>query len=384
MFDFFKNKKKEVVPGDVDGLWYSGIISELADAVFVYDPDFKIKIFNKAAESVFNLRGSEVLGVMMSLDKAREPRLKFLVQVIFPSLAPNVVLHSEPGVYPQMADMHFGDTHLRVITNKIIDGNGMTLGFTKVIHDRTREIGILKSKSEFLNIAAHQLRTPLTAINWAFDGLVKEANLDDSAKQLVDTGSAASKKLLKISDDLLDIAKLEEGKFGYSFKEGDLAVFLEKILSDERAMADSYGVKLYFNKPSGLLTLSFDEQKLALAVINLLDNAIKYNVPNGSVVLTVSRLPDQPYIIVAVQDTGLGIPKKDIDKMFTKFFRAENAIKASTEGSGLGLYLVKNVIERHGGRIWVESEINRGSTFYFTLATDPKLIPIKETAPEEF
>ncbi len=384
MFDFLKNKKEEAGAGGITSLWYSGIISELTDAVFAYDPDFKIKIFNKAAESIFNLRVAEVLDQKIALDKARDPRLKFLVQVIFPSLAPNVVLHSEPGVYPQMADMHFEDTHLRVITNRVVNENGMTLGFTKVVHNRTREISILKSKSEFLNIAAHQLRTPLTAINWAFDGLVKEAKLDEAAKQLLGVGAAASKKLLKISDDLLDIAKLEEGKFGYSFREADLAVFLEKILSEEQIMADSYGVKLYFEKPQGVLKLSFDEQKLALAVINLVDNAIKYNVPNGSVAVTVSRLPDQPYIIVAVRDTGLGIPKRDMDKMFTKFFRAENAIKASTEGSGLGLYLVKNVIERHGGRIWVESEENRGSTFYFTLATDPKLIPIKESAPEEY
>ena len=120
----------------------------------------------------------------VTLARAREPRVKFLVQVIFPSLAPSVVLHSEPGVYPQVADMHFDDLHLRVITNRIKDANGNVLGFTKVIHDRTREISILKSKSEFLTVAAHQLRTPLTAINWSLEGLASDPTVGDSGREL--------------------------------------------------------------------------------------------------------------------------------------------------------------------------------------------------------
>lgn len=118
-------------------------------------------------------------------------------------------------------------------------------------------------------------------------------------------------------------------------------------------------------------------------MFNLLDNAIRYNIKNGEVILTVERLQDKPFIQVSVKDTGIGIPPESVKKIFNKFFRADNAIKAAPNGSGLGLYIVRNIIRRHGGEIWVESELNRGATFYFTLPIDQKLIPLKEVVYEE-
>lgn len=387
MFDFFKNltggADKTSVADNLSERWFGSIIAELTDAVVGYDPDFKIVIFNAAAERLFSLSISEIEGQVVNLSRAREPKIRFLVQIIFPSLAPSVVLHSDPGAYPQMADMHFDEVHLRVITNRITDENGAVLGFTKVIHDRTREINILKSKSDFLTVAAHQLRTPLTAINWSLEGLVADPTLGDSAKELVSTGNLAAKKLLKIIEDLLDVAKLEEGKFGYHFEEGKFAEFLEKLLLDEQAIASPYGIKIYFDRPKEDIAFFFDQEKLALAITNLVNNAIKYNVPNGSITVTARKIEKEPHVLVTVKDTGLGIPPEAMDKIFTKFFRAENAIKFSTEGSGLGLYLVKNVIARHGGKIWAESELNRGTTFYFTLSTDPKIVSHKETTAED-
>ncbi len=111
---------------------------------------------------------------------------------------------------------------------------------------------------------------------------------------------------------------------------------------------------------------------------NLIETAIKYNVENGEVIVGVERVEGQPHVKVSVKDTGIGIPADQMDKLFTKFFRAENVVKVVTDGTGLGLYIVKNIVKRHGGEIWAESEINRGSTFSFTLPTDPKLIPPKE------
>jgi signal transduction histidine kinase len=155
------------------------------------------------------------------------------------------------------------------------------------------------------------------------------------------------------------------------------------LLSEEQSVASSYKINLYFDRPKDEINLYFDPEKLALAITNLVDNAIKYNVPNGSVTVSVKRLPNEPFILVSVKDTGLGIPSEAMDKLFTKFFRAENAVKFSTEGSGLGLYLVKNIINRHGGRIWAESEVNRGTTFYFTISTDAKVAKQKETTSED-
>lgn len=363
--------------------WMKSVISELTDAVLAYDEHFRALIFNKAAERVFGVSASEVLGQTLSIAQASNLRLQRLVQVVFPSLAPTVILRSEQGVYPQVMDIQFEDAALRVTTNRIVDAAGKVQGFTKVIRDRTREAEILKSKSEFITVAAHQLRTPLTAVSWAFQGLKKDTTLSADSRLLVDTGDLAAQKLLGIVNDLLDVAKMEGGKFGYEFVSGDLVAFIDAVIQSAKPMAQRFNVELFFDAPKEPIPLDFDAQKLGIAVTNLIDNGIKYNVPNGSVTVSVRKLPNTPYAEVRVKDTGVGISTDDLKKLFTKFFRAENVLKFSTEGSGLGLYLAKNIINRHGGKIWAESELNRGTTFYFTLPTDPSLIPKKEVIEED-
>src|SRR3972149_1150481 len=187
LFDFLKPKSGEtgMAAGErFSEEWLQSVISELSDAVIAYDGDFKILIFNKTAEKVFGLKAMEVLGQTVTVERANEPRMKLLVQVIFPSLAPRVQTITEPGVYPQIVDLDLDDYHLRITTNKITDQGGSAQGFTKVIHDRTRETEILRSKSEFITIAAHQLRTPLTAINWTYEVLGKDAALSPETQEL--------------------------------------------------------------------------------------------------------------------------------------------------------------------------------------------------------
>jgi two-component system sensor histidine kinase VicK len=122
-----------------------------------------------------------------------------------------------------------------------------------------------------------------------------------------------------------------------------------------------------------------DPKRLSLAVTNLLENAIRYNVENGEVTVKADKMQDKPYVVVSVKDTGIGIPPEAVANLFKKFFRAENAVKTQTEGSGLGLYIAKGIIAAHGGQIWAESELNRGTTISFALPTDPNLVPKTET-----
>ncbi len=375
-----KGTEMSVVGSDeaFSAAWLRPIISDLTDAVVAYDEDFKILILNKDAEQLFGVGASEVVGRVVSLETGRETKLKFLVQVMFPSLAPSVVSRSEEDVFPQVADLNFDDVNLRVTTNRIVDATGRVQGFVKIIRNRTREVQVLKSKGEFLTVAAHQLRTPLTAINWAFGGLKKDAAIGPESRELIDTGSLASEKLLKIVDDLLNAAQLEEGKFSYQFQEADLGVFLDKLVYESGPVAKEYDVSVFLEKPEQPVAVTFDEQKLGIAISNLVDNAIKYNVSKGTVTVALRPITSQPYVEVSVKDTGVGVPPDAIQKLFTKFFRAENVMQFETEGSGLGLFVVKNIIERHGGKIWVESELNRGTTFHFTLPTDARLIPQKE------
>jgi signal transduction histidine kinase len=358
----------------------SSIIEHLNIGVLAYDNDFTVITFNPAAQEIFELKKEEVVGIKLSAAMASDSKLKVLAQVIFSSLAPTVIKRSDPGAYPQIIDVSFDSPQLdlRVVTDKIIDEQGNNTGFVKLITNRTREIELLKSKTEFITVAAHQLRTPLTAINWALESL-ESSQLTPQQKELADTGFAASKKMLKTVNDLLDVSKIEEGRFGYQFEEVNIISFLEEILSQTNAIAKQYGIKLYFARPKDTsISVFIDQQKMNMVLPNLLDNAIKYNVENGEVTVSVEREKDEPFVKITIKDTGIGIPLNQVDKLFTKFFRADNVIKFAPDGTGMGLYIVKNIITRHGGRIWVESELNRGTTFSFTVPTSRDVIPKKE------
>ena len=123
-----------------------------------------------------------------------------------------------------------------------------------------------------------------------------------------------------------------------------------------------------------------DKSRLGLALSNLVDNAMKYNSQGGSVTVRVKPVPQKPYVRIDIEDTGIGILAGDIDKIFTKFYRAPNAQRVKADGTGLGLFITRNIIRQHGGEIGVESTLGRGTTFFFTLPTDPTLIPKAEGA----
>lgn len=358
------------------------IISQLSNGVVSYDNEFKVMVFNHASEEIFNIKAEDVVGTKLSADMASDPKFKTLIQTIFSSLAPVVVKRSEAGVFPQVVDISFDNPQLdvRIVTDKVLDENDNPQGFIKLITNKTREKELLKSKTEFITVAAHQLRTPLTAINWAFEALEKSEFPPDQ-KELVDTGFLAAKKMLKTVNDLLDISKMEEGKFGYQFEQENIVSFLEEILPQVNDIATQYNIKLYFQRPTEtLLPVFIDRQKMSMVLFNLLDNAIKYNVENGTVTVYVENIPQKPYIKITIKDTGIGIPEEQVQKLFTKFFRADNAVKIVADGTGLGLYIVKNIVSRHGGDIWVESELNRGTSFFITLPTDQNMIPKKEVS----
>jgi len=356
------------------------VILNLHDGIIVYDQEFKILIFNKAAEEIFGISAKEIVGKYFTLEDSKSQQFKLLSQVIFPSLAPSIVRRSEPGIYPQVIDIFFDTPQidLRVSTDRIVDPHGQLLGFFKLVHDKSRERQLLRSKTEFITIAAHQLRTPSTSVHWALESLSNE-NLPANQKEMVNAGLGAAVNLLKTINDLLDVSKIEEGKFGYQFENINLVDFVGDIVAQAQYLSERFKIKIYYNKPKEeAIVVSVDPEKLTMVVSILLDNAVKYNVENGEVIVSLERLPDKPYVQISIKDTGIGISQDDINKLFVKFFRAENAVQNASDGTGLGLYIVKNIVQRHGGQVRVESEINRGSTFYFTLPTDPKLIPPKE------
>ncbi|HEY5221218.1 MAG TPA: HAMP domain-containing sensor histidine kinase, partial [Candidatus Paceibacterota bacterium] len=258
------------------------------------------------------------------------------------------------------------------------------LGFMKIIRDRTSQVLALRSKSEFVTVASHQLRGPVTDISWALQSLNNATGLDDTNKSILANAVGASDNLLRRIEDLLNIAKMEDGQFGYKFEDADISAFIAKALADILPAAQKAGIKIYFDRPQDDLPHVFiDPKRLSLVVTNLIENAIRYNVENGEVTVKVDKMQDKPYVVVSVKDTGIGIPPESMEKLFNKFYRADNAMKLQTEGSGLGLYIAKGIVNAHGGQIWAESELNRGTTISFALPTDPNLVPKNEVGAED-
>jgi signal transduction histidine kinase len=303
--------------------------------------------------------------------------------VVFPSLAPRVTTRSAEGESPQIAEVSFADPELelRVTTAPVFDEQGKTVAFMKIVRDLTPQIAAMRAKDDFITVASHQLRGPVTDISWALQALEGATELSDDNKGILQNASAACQGLLRRIEDFLNVSRMEEGRVGYQFEETDIGDFLQKTLSDVLPAAKQAGIKLYLDLPSEVLPKVFvDPKRISIVVVNLIENAIRYNIEHGEVIVKAAQVADKPFIDVSVKDTGIGIPPEAISKLFTKFFRAENAVKSQTEGSGIGLYIARGIVRAHGGEIWAESELNRGTTVHFTLPTDQALVPKHEVS----
>lgn len=363
------------------------VLNGMPGALIAYDRDFKVVRFNVAAEQLFKLPVSSVIGHVLSPRDASVPGWQVLAQTIFSSLAPRVVQISHEGEQPEVYDLSFVDQELelRVVTIAVQDAAGKPALFLKIISDRSALIAALRSKGEFITVASHQLRGPMTDISWALQALEGDAGMSDTSKLIVTNALAAARGLIDRIEDLLSVAKMEEGQEGYAFQDMDIVSFIGKVLAGVLPSTQKAGIKMYFDRPSGALPhVMADEKRLAIALTNFLENAIRYNVAHGEVIVRVEQVPDKPFLKVSVRDTGIGIPEKDIPNLFKKFFRATNAVASQTEGSGLGLYMAKGIVNAHGGEVQVDSEVNRGTVISFTLPTDPSLVPKREAGLQGF
>ncbi len=365
----FENKTKN--------LELESVIQNIKDGILVYDSNSTILDANKAALEIFGLTKNEMLGLKVEPGMSADPKFKVLTQTVFPSLASSINTVSDSG-WPKVVDLTFEDPHLELRTalNQILNDRGEAVGFLKIITDNTRESTILESKSEFLTVSAHQLRTPLTAINWTFESLKSllgenPAEKKEEVANLINEGWGLSRRSLKIIDDLLDATKIEEGKFGFTFTKVNLVDLMKTLKKSAETIAKEYGIKVSLTSRSDRYEVRADEERLGMAITNILDNAIKYNVKGGAVdILVEEGSPGGGTVKISISDTGIGIPKESLGKIFQKFYRSENAQSVEPNGSGLGMYITKNIIEAHGGKIHVESQIGRGTTFWFTLPLD--------------
>lgn len=223
-------------------------------------------------------------------------------------------------------------------------------------------------KSEIISVAAHQLRTPLSAIKWTLKMLINGdvGQITPDQRELLGKGFESNERMINLVNDMLSVDRLESGRVKYNFVAVQLEDLVQGMLQELMQLATKKNIKIVFARPQQLLPkLKLDPDKMHDVLQNLIDNAIKYSNPNSEVIVRLSS--DGQNIQFSVKDSGIGIPKQQQSKIFERFFRAENAVKIASDGSGLGLYIAKSIIKRHGGDIWYESEEGKGSTFYFTL-----------------
>jgi len=222
-------------------------------------------------------------------------------------------------------------------------------------------------KTEFVSIAAHQLRTPLTGVRWSYQTLLdgESGALNQEQRRLLESGLGATLRMVDLVNDLLSVARIEEGKFGIQLRKQSLAPLLSRLASRYAALAEQKGIRLSSSVPPILPDIAFDEEKMEIVFDNILDNALKYTEPGGAIALKVFY--EEGSVHIEVSDTGVGVSPDQLHRVFTKFFRADNAVRLHTAGTGLGLYVVKNIVEKHGGTVEVESSEGKGSVFRVSL-----------------
>jgi len=339
----------------------ANIINSLNEGIILYDNDGKILLLNPKAEEQLLVRTEDIIGQVITQEiSQKNVFLKNLYNVSSLTLGDNkkteyVAEGPEHIIFEVSSVPVYGAGHVRT-------------GFMHILRDITKEKEIEMLKSKFLSTASHQLRTPISGLRWALDILEKgeRGALNPAQQELVQNTSKVAASLNGLLNDLLTITKAEEEGLLYDFKKQDILPILEKIIADLEISCREYNVTVSFIKPQKPLPrVNVDSAAIAQAIRNVIDNAIRYSLSKGMVSVSLSVADGN--IVISVKDSGIGIAKEDQKFIFARFYRAKNAQTHRTSGSGLGLYLSKNIIERQGGSIAFSSKEGEGTEFYIYL-----------------
>jgi PAS domain S-box-containing protein len=344
----------------------TAILNNMADGLIAVDPNGAITIFNPVFLSMLNLSDREISG--------REYSEAFAADLT--SLIDNVMSEKKETIKGEisLADGRIGKATVTPILN------GEFLGCIVLVHDITREKEIDGMKTDFISTVSHELRTPLTSV-LGFAKIIKRRLNDDIFPQVktedkkirrainqVDGNIgiiiSEGERLTKLINDVLDISKMEAGKIEWKKEALSVGEIIERAATATSALFEQKGLRLVKDIEDGLPEITGDRDRLIQVIINLISNAVKFT-DKGTITVTAKRMNNE--IIVSVIDTGVGIAKKDCDKVFEKFKQVGNVLTDKPTGTGLGLPICKQIVEHHGGRIWVESELGKGSAFSFAL-----------------
>jgi len=263
------------------------------------------------------------------------------------------------------------------------------MGLERKVSERTAELMVAnqrlaeldKMKSDFVSNVSHELRTPLTAIKGSTDNMIDglTGELNEKQVRYLTRIKSNTDRLARLINELLDLARMEAGRIDLKPTDLSLVPLTKEAAESLRPMATEKLVDLEIASADASVTAWADRDKVTQVLMNIIGNAIKFTPPHGRVTVAVER-NGAGWVQLSVTDTGPGIPAEETDKIFAKFYQAAQAGKQKTKGTGLGLAISKALVEMHGGRLWVESEVGKGSVFSFTL---PAQQALKSKAPAQ-
>lgn len=340
------------------------ILSSIGDGAFAIDLEGRIMFFNPMAENISGFSQGEALGghytnvIRLRQEKTGEANYTFIDTALSgtPAVMENhTVLIRKDGVRVPVADS----------AAPIREDNGELLGAIVVFRDVSKERKFEQAKDEFVSLVSHQLRTPLTSMR-LFSSMLSDGRmggLSSSQQDAINKIQSSTEQMIALVGDVLNISRIELGQLKDEPIQTSVNELIRHRLDEVQPLAKERRVKLIFTPPPKPLNVLIDPNLLGQVVHNLLTNAIRYT-PEGSGVVKVKFVRGKNGYELSVADNGIGVPAHVHSSIFERFYRADNAVQQVSEGTGLGLYLVKMIVDHIGGDIRFTSKENEGTTFY--------------------
>lgn len=352
----------------------AAILASIGEGLLVTDRQGAVTVVNAAAETITQWTKQDLIGKSI-VDTMRLKAQSETGSIVPASESPFLkVLQSGQAVSSKAIGT---DTYYLIrkdqtsfplaMTAAPVVANGQVIGSVLIFSDATHERQVDRMKTEFISLASHQLRTPLSAIKWFNEMLLSgdAGKLTPEQEEFAKNVADSTERMIDLVNSLLNISRIESGRIIVDPKPTDLNQLVSGIVNDLKAKIEGRQQTLIVSVHKELPAVNLDPRMISQVYLNLLTNAIKYTPKGGEISVFVSRRGDE--LVSQITDNGYGIPKAEQGKMFQKFFRATNVSRVETDGTGLGLYLIKTIIESSGGNIWFESQEGKGTTFWFSL-----------------
>ncbi len=357
------------------------MMSSIADVIVAVDNDRKVIIFNEAAESITGWDQNSAIGVDYNLIfKLKDQNDAELTDSSDPFLA---VLTSGQTISVDkyyMLNKSNQKISFSITIAPSVDSRGQTSGAIAIFHDISDQKAVARERNEFISTASHEMRTPVAAIEGYLSMAMNSslATIDERAKTFIGKAHDASIHLGKLFRDLLSVTKIEDNRMIINRRRFNITELMNQVVGEMEMIAKNKNIKILTHFDSGVLgrqlviapsyEVHADPDRVREVISNLIDNAIKYSKENTTIDVTLKA--DKKIVTFSVTDMGIGITPEDQKHLFQKFYRVNNSFTREAGGTGLGLYIARNLIEQFGGKIWATSQEGKGSTFSFTLPLD--------------